>query len=252
MVDQCAWLTHDPPRCRKRQGRVFSFFPVPDATHTHRQGANTGQPQANQWQRHREHTMKNLTCARCGRGMAQVAKSLPQGVAICQPCRRQERGPYARDVKPTRVQVCVTCETPFATAVHNQLYCHPTCRPKTGSHYKVADSTERGYGPAHRKLRRQWAPKVEAGMTSCSLCGGWIEPGTPWHLDHEPGTLDQYRGPAHASCNTSDGGKRGGGWRGLPVIDKTCATCGTVFSTRYPRQRYCTRECRAKGVKAKA
>lgn len=71
----------------------------------------------------------------------------------------------------------------------------------------------RGYGTAHEKLRAQWKPLVDSGQAWCAetVCiepgGRWIRPGTPWDLAH---TSDRsgYKGPAHASCNRADGGRR--------------------------------------------
>jgi hypothetical protein len=67
--------------------------------------------------------------------------------------------------------------------------------------------TERGYGPEHQSLRRQWEPKVKAGKVRCAKCNQLIKPGTPWHLGHNDDRT-AWTGPEHAFCNTSDAGKR--------------------------------------------
>jgi len=72
---------------------------------------------------------------------------------------------------------------------------------------KLAPSN-RGPGPAHRAERRRIALTVNGGGAICCLCGRPIIPGTPWDLDHTPDRRD-WRGPAHAHCNRSDGAKRG-------------------------------------------
>ena len=69
------------------------------------------------------------------------------------------------------------------------------------------------YGTAHRKLRDKWAREIEAGYGYCSeiVClmpSRWIPPGTEWHLAHNEDGIT-YRGPAHAFCNQSEGGRRG-------------------------------------------
>ena len=60
----------------------------------------------------------------------------------------------------------------------------------------------------HKPMRERLRVQVERGTTVCVLCGELIVPGTPWDLDHRPGTRG-YRGPTHAHCNRSDGAKRG-------------------------------------------
>jgi hypothetical protein len=61
-------------------------------------------------------------------------------------------------------------------------------------------STERGYDGDHRRLRRQWAPLVDAGLVDCARCGRPISPGTPWDLGHD---VDRsvHSGPEHAGGN---------------------------------------------------
>jgi hypothetical protein len=72
----------------------------------------------------------------------------------------------------------------------------------------------RGLGPAHRALRARFGPIVRAGAAVCCLCGEVIEPGQAWDLDHTPDRTG-YRGVAHATCNRSDGGRRGNAKRGV-------------------------------------
>jgi hypothetical protein len=52
------------------------------------------------------------------------------------------------------------------------------------------------------------AREVEAGLAYCSRCGGWIQPGTLWELDHAAGK-QRYLGPSHQKCNRRAGGKEG-------------------------------------------
>ena len=60
---------------------------------------------------------------------------------------------------------------------------------------------ERGYGTGHRVRRRLLAPLVAAGLTTCSRCGGKIEPGEPWDLGHDDYDRSIWTGPEHAACN---------------------------------------------------
>ena len=69
------------------------------------------------------------------------------------------------------------------------------------------------YGPAHKALRKAWAPIVASGQATCCevVCvkgSRIIDPDEPWDLAHtEDGT--DYRGPAHEACNRSEGATRG-------------------------------------------
>jgi hypothetical protein len=73
---------------------------------------------------------------------------------------------------------------------------------------KPGGTVARGYDYRHRKLRLQWAHVVDSGQAYCTICGRWIAPGTPWHLDHDDDRR-YYRGVAHASCNVKDGARKG-------------------------------------------
>lgn len=205
--------------------------------------------------------MSDLTCARCGREMAQVAQSLPQGMATCRPCRRLAPGPYAvkrdgvREAKEYGEAECPICHDFFAKHQAGQVYCSASCRESRRNWSyatKTASAEERGYGKAHREERARWKPIVEGGQANCCICGYWIEPGTKWHLDH---TEDRtgYRGAAHAQCNLRDGASRGARRTNAKrQIEKACVQCGRQFVTPYPKQRYCSSECRPKAERKAA
>jgi hypothetical protein len=76
-------------------------------------------------------------------------------------------------------------------------------RPR--SNHSRLSTTNKGYGSAHMKLRRRWAPLVATGGVRCALCGNPIRPGAKWHLAHadrpDAHALGIYSGPAHARCN---------------------------------------------------
>ena len=64
------------------------------------------------------------------------------------------------------------------------------------------------YGADHQRLRATWAQKIANGAKpTCPRCGFPVMPKDEWHLDHNDDGIT-YRGPAHAFCNTSAGGKR--------------------------------------------
>lgn len=71
-------------------------------------------------------------------------------------------------------------------------------------------SNQRGYGYQHQRLRR--ALLADAIGRDCPHCGLPMLAGEPLDLDH---TTDRngYRGMAHASCNRSEGAKRGNAMR---------------------------------------
>lgn len=193
----------------------------------------------------------DISCTSCGRDMwSSNGRSLPQGEATCRPCRRKvavTKPKPATTARPTEDRECPTCHAIFHQARPDQVYCNSVCRnARRNWGSKVASPSERGYGKEHRLERAKWKPIVEAGKTNCCLCGFWIEPGTKWHLDH---TEDRtgYRGVAHAACNVRDGASRGARRTNANrQIEKACATCRAPFVTPYPKQRYCSRECRPK------
>lgn len=71
---------------------------------------------------------------------------------------------------------------------------------------KRGNSTQRGYGSAHRTARTRWAARVARGIVNCARCQQLILPDQPWALDHSDDRLS-YLGPSHATCNNSAGGK---------------------------------------------
>lgn len=70
----------------------------------------------------------------------------------------------------------------------------------------MASTSGRGYGSDHQRIRK--ALLAEAYGQDCHHCGEPMLPGQALDLDH---TADRtgYRGFAHASCNRSEGARRG-------------------------------------------
>lgn len=95
----------------------------------------------------------------------------------------------------------------------------------------AGSTTERGYGAPHQTKRREWKPRVDAGLVDCHAVhcleesdghGRLIEPGTPWDLGHTP-DRSRWTGPEHARCNRHESAvrtARARGWRG-----GTCPGC---------------------------
>jgi hypothetical protein len=63
-------------------------------------------------------------------------------------------------------------------------------------------TSARGYGWTHQLARKRLEPVVRAGRAVCTKCGGVIQPGEAWHLDHSDDRR-AYAGAAHAYCNTT-------------------------------------------------
>ena len=98
------------------------------------------------------------------------------------------------------------CERYFIPKSSRNRFClqHRKTKPRDPSHY-------RKYGPAHRQLRAQWAPRVAAGVVECARCGRLIRPGEAWDLGHIDGQL-AYSGPEHARCNRATSSHRALEW----------------------------------------
>jgi hypothetical protein len=62
------------------------------------------------------------------------------------------------------------------------------------------------YGNKHQKLRQALARQVRRGGVACARCGGLIEPGEDWDLDHADGR-NGYLGASHAGCNRATAGR---------------------------------------------
>lgn len=80
----------------------------------------------------------------------------------------------------------------------------PTLVPKTGpcaAHKRT--TSQRGYGPAHVRLRNEYQAKLDSGITLyCWRCDKPIDP-TRWDLGHDDNDRGTYRGPECVPCNRS-------------------------------------------------
>jgi hypothetical protein len=70
------------------------------------------------------------------------------------------------------------------------------------------NTTQRGYGTEHQRLRRQLRATVDLGLAVCWRCGSRIKAGEPWDLGHDDDDRTRYRGPEHLGCNRGAGGRR--------------------------------------------
>lgn len=82
----------------------------------------------------------------------------------------------------------------------------PFVKPPTRRYVRPA-SDLRGYGPAHKRMRKAVLPSVLSGQALCARCGKPINPDEPWDLGH---TEDRrgYTGPEHRRCNRSAGARK--------------------------------------------
>jgi hypothetical protein len=163
----------------------------------------------------------DLPCSRCGQVMWRGRTSLGEGRTVCQACRRADPEPHAPRTAPTkrgtaraatryktpaRQVQCAKCGITFATHRPNQRYCQIACRPRNHQR-KDKNTTDRGYGNAHMKTRRELLPK--AWGTPCPLCGVLMLRGQKLDLDHStPLSLDSTAHGdrmTHSWCNRSRG-----------------------------------------------
>lgn len=151
-------------------------------------------------------------CSGCGKDMP-VTPTMAD-VPRCQTCRRVAHG-LPPDVTVTSAKAqrkspterdCPQCFVTFLSV--RRKYCSDACALKAryarGS--GKPPTTQRGYGRAHQKLRKELLP--HAYDTPCCLCGDLMLVGQSLHLDHTEDRTD-YRGFAHAECNIRDGARRG-------------------------------------------
>ncbi|MGH3094818.1 MAG: hypothetical protein ACRDMV_02315 [Streptosporangiales bacterium] len=72
------------------------------------------------------------------------------------------------------------------------------------------NTSQRGYGPTHQRLRAHWAPIVAAGGATCHRCSEAIRPAQRWDLGHVDGSgKAMYAGPEHVDCNRRAGQQSG-------------------------------------------
>lgn len=79
---------------------------------------------------------------------------------------------------------------------------------------KPGNTTERGYGHRHQKLRRQWRERIDAGeVVICWRCAEagrphQIKPGEAFDLGHVDGDRSRYRGPECPAGNRATQGRK--------------------------------------------
>lgn len=66
---------------------------------------------------------------------------------------------------------------------------------------KAGTTVERGYGAAHKRLRKLWEPRVARGGVLCRRCKQPIDPAAKWDLGHDPLDRSLPAVPEHPICN---------------------------------------------------
>jgi hypothetical protein len=97
------------------------------------------------------------------------------------------------------------CSRQFTPRSLRHKYCNVhKYRKKVGAKHNTR------YGAAHRRVRKIWWQRMQAGEeVNCSRCGQRILPGQSWDLGHLDGSLG-YSGPEHAECNRATAAHRVG------------------------------------------
>jgi hypothetical protein len=83
--------------------------------------------------------------------------------------------------------------------MHYLIYLEPG--DKEGGEVNSGNTSRRGYGWTHQKLRNRWARDVARGEVECARCGEPIWPEERWDLGHVDGDRTCYSGPEHRACN---------------------------------------------------
>jgi hypothetical protein len=82
------------------------------------------------------------------------------------------------------------------------------------------NTTARGYGNGHQKLRAQVAVLIANGDAVCWRCGLPIRSWMSWDLGHSDVDRSQYMGAEHSHCNRSSAASRGNRMRSKRVKAK--------------------------------
>jgi hypothetical protein len=76
--------------------------------------------------------------------------------------------------------------------------------------YRRGNTTARGYGTHHQRMRKAAKALVDAGGVNCCRCGKPIPPGAPFDLDHSDEDRTKYQGVSHPACNRAAGARKNG------------------------------------------
>jgi 5-methylcytosine-specific restriction endonuclease McrA len=170
--------------------------------------------------------------------------TLPEGQAICQPCRRERPQPYGIRIEARKPRLCVTCGETFKPRLADQRACSNKCRvrieapapcddcgeltEREGNQFGrfCATCSKRRARIRDRRKDKGWTlkhllPSVRAVATRdnyiCHVCGGAVDMSLPFNdgmaatRDHIiPRSAGGSHDPsnlklAHRSCNSRRG-----------------------------------------------
>ena len=98
------------------------------------------------------------------------------------------------------MRTCVDCG-----ALTRRTRC-PDCQ-RTREHAR-GTRQQRGYGPEHTRLRRDYQARMNRGEPfTCWRCGDPIDP-EHWMLGHDDNDRTTWRGPECIPCNCATAGRR--------------------------------------------
>lgn len=79
------------------------------------------------------------------------------------------------------------------------------------------NTTQRGYGAPHQRIRKHYEALVRSGKAICWRCDLPIAPDAKWDLGHDDNDRTQYRGPEHVGRECPAGGNRATAGRRQPA-----------------------------------
>lgn len=102
---------------------------------------------------------------------------------------------------------CLDCQQLFDRDDTGTQRC-PRCQPAaTAARNARPNTTARGYGSKHQRLREQLLAQFQPGQP-CARCGKPIASKDDAQLGHADQDRSRYRGLEHVRCNESTAGRR--------------------------------------------
>jgi len=171
----------------------------------------------------------DLTCADCGKRMARAAGSLPQGKAVCRPCRRVRREAAAeaqQEAQPTRARAQRRTRQKALRLPNRTCGCGTEFAPRNAAHRKCAECREKIHGVCVDCGVGFTKSRSSIRVTDrCEPCARRVATGKRIAVLTGRGVYGQPVEPAEPTT-------------------VQCTGCSRSFETFKTDQRYCTIECR--------